>query len=295
MILAESLAKQLSASIDPAAYLSTLGFNAYEWQKMVLTPGIMRLILNCARQSGKSVDVSALVTHQTKYSPGSLVLLFAPTENQAIELMDKISVFMKMDPEIILIRDSTVTKKLLNGSKIIAFSAAPKSARGFSDPDIIVFDEASQTPDELYLTVRPMMTGGKTRLILLSTPFGKQGFFYEIWDKVSTIWTKVLVKPVDIMHEWSPAKYPKINEEKYRLDNAKIGIRAFISPRHTKEWLLEELEEMGEHWFLQEYGCEFRSRLDSVFDEDSFMRCFDDNVPLLDTISLVEVEEEAYF
>lgn len=295
MVSAQSLSRQLSASIDPAAYLPTLGFYAYEWQKMVLTPGINRLILNCARQSGKSVDIGALVTHRAKYFPGSLILLFAPTENQAVELMEKISVFMKMDPEIILIRDSTVTKKLLNGSKIKAFSAAPKSARGFSDPDIIVFDEAAHTDDELYLTVRPMMTGGKTQLILLSTPFGKEGFFYDIWDKESPIWTKVLVKPVDIMHDWEPTKYPKVNEDKYVRENARKGIRAFISPRHTKEWLLEELEEMGEHWYLQEYGCEFRARLDSVFNEDTFMRCFSDDVKLLDTISMAEVEEEAFF
>ncbi len=277
MVLARSLAEQLAASIDPYRYLKSLGWVAFDWQKEALTPGISRLILLCARQSGKSTVTAAKVVHRAKYFPGSLILLFAPTESQAIILMDRISKFMSQDPEIILVRDSTETKKLLNGSIIKAFTASPKSARGYSDPDIIVFDESAQVDDELYLTVRPMMTGGKTDLILLSTPYGKTGFFYTTWIKPSDRWVKVMVRPIDILHEVMPSKYPKFDYEQWVKQQASIGVKAYISPRHTQEFLLDELDTMQEHWYRQEYGCEFLDPVDNAFNMEAVMRAFQTN------------------
>ncbi|NCC31239.1 MAG: hypothetical protein EOM24_04340, partial [Chloroflexia bacterium] len=243
-----------------------LGFKAFDWQQEALDPGIDRLVLLCGRQSGKSTAIAALCTHKAKYQPGSLILLFSPTEDQSEELMSKISTLMSQDEEIILIRDSSETKKLLNGSRIKAFSASPKAARGYSDPDIIVFDEAAQVPRELYLTVRPMMTGGKTTLILLSTPFGKEGFFYDTWTDGSPEWTRVMVKPTDVLHEIFPDKYPEIDEQQWVSDQAKDGVKAYISPRHKKPFLREELRVMGEHWYRQEYACEFLNAQGSLFD-----------------------------
>jgi len=282
MVSARSLAEQLAASIDPYRYLKSLKFDAFDWQKEALTPGISRLILLCARQSGKSTITAAKVVHRAKYFPGSLIMLFAPTQDQAEELMNRISVFMSQDPEIILVRDSTETKKLLNGSRIKAFTASPKSARGYSDPNIIVFDESAQVEDELYLTVRPMMTGGKTDLVLLSTPYGKQGFFFETWDKPGDRWVKVQVQPPDILHEVMPLKFPAFDVDSWKAEMAEKGIRAYISPRHGHEFLLEEFDTMGEHWYRQEYGCQFLDPVDNAFDMDSVMRAFRSNEKALD-------------
>lgn len=266
MDLAVLLANELAASIDPFRYLKSLGFEAFDWQQEALDPGIDRLILLCGRQSGKSTAIAALCTHKAKYQPGSLILLFSPTEDQSEELMSKISTLMSQDKEIILVRDSSETKKLLNGSRIKAFSASPKAARGYSDPDIIVFDEAAQVPRELYLTVRPMMTGGKTTLILLSTPYGKEGFFYDTWTDGSPEWTRVMVKPTDVLHDALPDEYPPVDEKAWADMQRSKGIKAYISPRHKKPFLREELRVMGEHWYRQEYNCEFLSPVDSLFD-----------------------------
>ena len=274
MVSTQSLANELSASIDPYRYLQRLHFDAYEWQEEALNPGAVRLALMCARQSGKSTVIAALVVHRAKYFPGSLILLFAPTEDQATELMHKISQFMSQDSEIILVRDSSETKKLLNGSRIKAFSASPKAARGYSDPDMIIFDEAAQVDRELYMTVRPMMTGGKTTLILLSTPYGKTGFFYETWDHGGDRWLRVLVKPVDVLHTRYPDKYPEEDTALWKRKAALRGVRAYISPRHKKDFLLEELEVMGERWYRQEYGCEFLDPQENVFDMDDVNAMF---------------------
>ncbi len=296
MVSAKLLSEQLAASIDPAYYLESLGFKCYEWQKEILKPGITRLILNCARQSGKSTGVSAMAVHQAKFTPGSLILIFAPTEAQAEELMMRVSEFIRADPSIILVRDSSITKKFINGSRIRAFTASPKSARGYSDPDIIIFDESAYVEDELYLTVRPMMTGGQTKLVLLSTPRGKTGFFYETWTRPSDRWTKVLVKVPDIQHITSPGDHVPFDHNEFVTVNAQKGIKAYISPRHMTEFLLEEYETMGPHWYAQEYGCEFRDPIDNVFDFDMVLSAFDTEEEAIDfDEASVLVEEEESF
>jgi phage terminase large subunit-like protein len=273
MVSLSSMGEQLAATLDPYRYLRSLGWDAYEWQREVLRPKIPRLILLCPRQSGKSTVVAAKVTHQAKYFPNSLIMLFAPTQDQAEELMQKISEFMTQDRDIILIRDSSETKKLINGSRIKAFTASPKSARGYSDPDMIIFDESAQIDRELYLTVRPMMTGGKTDLILLSTPYGRDGFFYDTWHKENS-WTKVQVKPPDVLHEMAPEKHQPFDLATWQQACARVGVKAYMSPRHQKEFLKEEYQEMGDHWYRQEYNCEFLDPLDNVFNLDDVMSAF---------------------
>ena len=49
--------------------------------------------------------------------------------------------------------------------------------RGFSASIFSIIDEAARVPDELYKTLRPMLTVANGDLWLLSTPWGKQGFF----------------------------------------------------------------------------------------------------------------------
>ncbi len=40
-------------------------------------------------------------------------------------------------------------------------------------------DEAARVSDELYRAVRPMLATSGGRIVLLSTPFGKRGFFFR--------------------------------------------------------------------------------------------------------------------
>jgi hypothetical protein len=42
-------------------------------------------------------------------------------------------------------------------------------------------DEASRVPDELYFAVRPMLAVSGGALMMLTTPYGKRGIFYEEW------------------------------------------------------------------------------------------------------------------
>lgn len=226
-----------------------------------------RLILNCTRQAGKSTVISAKAVYRAKHFPKSLILLISPTERQSIELMKKIDDFMKSDPQQLALKvDNTFEKEFWNKSRIVALPGSEKSVRGFSAPSMIIIDEASRVTDEMFYALRPMMSGEDTHteLILMSTPFGKRGFFYQSWLAA---------------HRWKRIEVSgrtDIPEETYRKEKAREGILAWYSPRHTKDFLEEEKEAMGDWWFQQEYLCKFVEAQDNVFSYEDIMAAMGD-------------------
>ena len=273
-----SLLEHLAANLDPSSYLQSLGFISYEWQKKALEPGIKRLILNCCRQAGKSTVIAAKAIHRAKFWSNSLILLVSPSERQSKELMQKIDAFITQDTDIELEQDSKGEKTFRNKSRICALPGSEKTIRGYSNPDILIIDEASRVPDEVYMTIRPMMTGGTTELIIMSTPFGKSGFFYSTWTSDSGFWTKIEVQPKDILPEVLPKKFGTVSEESLIADRESKGIQLFISPRHDEGFLMEEFFTMGEYWYEQEYGCKFLNPIHNVFDMDLVDRAFGHNL-----------------
>ena len=63
--------------------------------------------------------------------------------------------------------------------------------RGFSAVSLLIIDEASRVEDAVYKALRPMLAVGDGDLWLLSTPFGKRGFFYENWAGGREDWVRV--------------------------------------------------------------------------------------------------------
>lgn len=258
--------KVLLERLSPEDYLQeTLGFTPFEWQREAMDPAWRRVLLNCARQSGKSTGVGGETFHGAKAYPGSLTILESPTERQSKELMIKVMTFAEKDPGVIFVEKNTLEKKLSNGSRIVSLPGSEETIRGYSGPRLILIDEASRVGDPLYHAIRPMMVGADTKLILLSTPFGKQGFYYDEWIKGSSErWKKIMVKaPCDIVD--GRLVPPLMTEEEFRDHWAEKGVSAYYSPRHTFEFLEEEFDTMPEYWFRQEYLCEFTESNQAMF------------------------------
>ena len=125
-----------------------------------------------------------------------------------------------------------------------------ETVRGFSAVALLLIDEAARVPDELYKAVRPMLAVSDGDLWLMSTPWGKRGFFYEAWDKGGEEWTRVIA--------------PATECERIR-----------------PEFLEGERQSMGERWFRQEYLCEFSETDDSVFRMDDIEAAIDDRISVL--------------
>ena len=264
------MAQMLGDILDPAGYIERIWNKPYEWQQLALNPAYLRVMLNCARQSGKSTIVSGIVDHSAKYIPRSLNIIVSPSEKQSQETMKKVEDYISADPELnkFLVKDSAFEKEFRNGSRIIALPGTERSVRGYSGPHTIVIDEAARVPDETYKAIRPMLTGNeRAKLILLSTPWVQQGFYYEEWTK-NPIWKKILVVPRYELDEMSGQLVERAPVEEFQAEQLKKGVHAFYSPRHKLEWLYEELMSAGPIWFRREYGCEFLSGMESMFTMD---------------------------
>jgi hypothetical protein len=111
---------------------------------------------------------------------------------------------------------------------------------------LIVVDEAAQVPDELYAVIRPMLAISAGRLVLMSTPFGKRGFFYEAW-RSSEPW------------------------ERYEVPASKV-------PRIAPEFVAEERRSTGEWWARQEWDVEFLDSSGAAFREADVEAAFDEEV-----------------
>jgi hypothetical protein len=85
-----------------------------------------------------------------------------------------------------------------NSSRILALPGTEKTIRGYAKADLVVIDEAARVEDELLAAVRPMLatSEGGGRLIALTTPAGKRGWFFEAWTGTEP-WTRVCVTAED--------------------------------------------------------------------------------------------------
>jgi hypothetical protein len=214
------------------------------WQSKLLNSTSKRILLLCSRQAGKSTASAALAIREAITKAGALVLLLSPTLRQSGELFrDKVmrnlralndnSVKEGGGPVIRIKEQTKLTLELSNGSRIVSLPENEEGIRGFSNVTLLVIDEASRVSDAIYRAVRPMVAVSGGRIICLSTPFGKRGFFFEAWESTNP---------------W----------QRYK-------ITAYECARISAEFLQEEYKALGDRWFRQEYECSFEDAIDSVF------------------------------
>ncbi len=269
----------LRAGLSRSAYAASCGFHPYYWQIKVLESRAKFKIIDGARQSGKSTIVSVIPTHKAKFKAKSLSLVIAPTRAQANEDMLKIKELMSKDPSYpALVKNSAFEVQLSNGSRIVVVTATDKAARGYSAPDIILVDEASRVPDTVYSSaVLPMQTASPEdfELILISTPFGKQGFFYDCWAN-SEVYEKFEIRaPWSVDERYPTRLFEAMPEERFSRIRAEQNIFGAYSPQHRSyEQQVEILRQQGTLIYQQEFLGEFVDRNDAVFRRADLDRAF---------------------
>src|SRR5215210_4672964 len=176
------LGDDLRLALDPVAFVEKLGIVPDGWQEDFLRSSANRVLLNCARQSGKSTMSAIIALHRALYHPGSLVLILAPAERQAKETFAKVTEsYRKLGHSVPPDSSRKLGVELANRSRIEALPGTEKTIRGFSGVDLLILDEAARVDDGLYFAVRPMLAVSGGALMMLSTPYGKRGVFHEEW------------------------------------------------------------------------------------------------------------------
>jgi hypothetical protein len=175
-----------------------------------------------------------LALHQALSCASSLVLVLAPAERQAKELFSKVAeAYRTLGHAIPAESYRKMGMELANGSRIEALPGTERTIWGFSGVDLLLVDEASRDADELYFAVRPMLAVSGGRLMMLTTPSGRRGVFYEEWTGDGA---------------W----------ERYEVP-------ASDCPRIPQKFLEEERGALPRRVFRQEYECSFEETDDQVF------------------------------
>jgi hypothetical protein len=248
-----SLALDLAAALDPVMLAQQAGLIADEWQKQVLRSTSPRMLLNCSRQAGKSTVTSVLAVHTARYRPESLVLHISPSLRQSSELFRScLRVYRAAGRPVESEAETLLRLELANGSRIISLPGTEGTVRGFAAPALVAVDEASRVEDELLTAVTPMLaTSTQGRLLALSTPAGKRGWWYKAWEDGGDLWERVSVLAKDI-------------------------------PRISPEFLANERHLMTASRYRQEYECSFEEADDAVFRAEDFKAAYVGNVRELD-------------
>ena len=247
------LRSDLELALDRSAFARALGLEPDAWQERLLRSASNRLLLNCSRQSGKSTMTAVITLHRAIYRPGSLILCLAPALRQSQELFGKVLGFYRdLGRPVTSAAERKLSLELENGSRIVTLPGTEKTIRGFSGASLLVLDEAARVEDELYFAVRPMLAVSGGALMMLTTPYGKRGVFYEEWTGG---------------RGWERFEVP-----------------ASQCPRISREFLEEERASLPPFIYRQEYECSFEETEDQVFSVDLIDRAVTSEVqPLFGT------------
>lgn len=230
-------ALDLASALDPVQLAIRAGITPDPWQADLLRGGQRDVLMLCSRQSGKSTVAALLGVHTAIYRAPALVLMVAPALRQAQELYRTARGFYRaLGTEAVseVEEESALRVELANGSRIISLPGSEATVRSYARVALLIIDEAARVSDDLYAALRPMLAVGGGRLLLLSTPFGRRGFYWREWSEGGDGWERVKVT-------------------------------ADQCPRITREFLERERASIGTWWFTQEYECAWLDPVDSAF------------------------------
>jgi len=219
-------------------------FRMYEFQKELVDKFHNNRfnIAKLPRQTGKSTVVVSYLLHYALFNDSSNIGILANKASTARDLLGRLQTAYENLPKWLqqgVIVWNKGSMELENGSKIMAASTSASAVRGMSF-NIIFLDEFAFVPnhiaDDFFSSVYPTISSGqKTKVIIISTPYG-MNHFYKLWvdaqnERNNYIWTEV---------HWSEV------------------------PGRDSKWKEETIKNTSERQFTQEFECEFLGSVDTL-------------------------------
>lgn len=146
------------------------------------------LVARWSRQCGKTLFAEImLIEYLCKYKKFNAYI--SPSFSQGRKVYKELIDLLGGSGIITKANSSTLTIETKFGSTFQAFSMeTPNSIRGYTVSGILVMDEVSFFPDELpdgsepwSSVIMPITKARKPKVLIISTPKGKRGMFYEMY------------------------------------------------------------------------------------------------------------------
>lgn len=210
-------------------------------------------VLTCvwSRQCGKTVFAIISCIQYLLNNKRSYIGYITPTYALSRKVYKDIIALIQPTGYIKSYNSTTLTIECINGNIIQFYSQeAYKSIRGQTIKGLLVIDEAAYMADtlpngELFWSnvVQPITKAHKPKILIISTPCGRDGFFYDYYNK---------------------------GFEGNEYKNLKATI--WEDPNIEREEILKIKSDISPLAFKQEYECEFLSNALTVFPE--YEDCF---------------------
>ena len=219
-------------------------FKMYDFQKhIVKTIHDNRFtICKLPRQSGKSTTTVSYLLHYAIFNPNSNIAILANKSTTARDILGRVQLAYENLPKWLqqgVINWNKGNIELENKSQIVAAATSSSAIRGGSY-NIIFLDEFAFVPPNIaemfFSSVYPTISSGtKTKMIIVSTPYGMNQF-YKLWS----------------------------DAENKRNDYVPIEVHWSEVPGRDEEWKEKTIRNTSAEQFQQEFECEFLGSVNTL-------------------------------
>lgn len=149
---------------------------------------VQYLIARWSRQCGKTVFAEMMLIENLFYK-GRFSAYISPTYSQGKKVYSEIVGMLQDCPMVRSCNASDLKIEMTNGSSLKFFSMeSPTAIRGYTVNGILVLDEAAFFPsvlpngeDPFSNIIFPITKANHPKVLVISTPNGKQGMFYDMF------------------------------------------------------------------------------------------------------------------
>jgi hypothetical protein len=219
-------------------------FKMYDFQKhIVRTIHDNRFtICKLPRQSGKSTTTISYLLHYALFNPNSNIAILANKSSTARDILGRLQLAYENLPKWLqqgVINWNKGNIELENKSTIVAAATSSSAIRGGSF-NIIFLDEFAFVPANIaemfFSSVYPTISSGqKTKMIIVSTPYGMNQF-YKLW----------------------------VDAEAKRNDYVPIEVHWSEVPGRDEAWKEATIRNTSPEQFQQEFECEFLGSVNTL-------------------------------
>lgn len=172
------------------------------------------LLLCTGRQVGKTTIMARKAAERALRQKACRILVVSLTEDQAKLIILMVLNYMEKNhkSEICKGKNKPTQNKicLKNNSSILArpVGTTGDAVRGFTG-DVLIIDEASRMTELVWTAARPTLLTTAGEIWICSTPFGKQGYFWEAFQnkdgryKVIHVSSEEVIRNREINEDWT--------------------------------------------------------------------------------------------
>jgi hypothetical protein len=206
--------------------------------------GPRNLVVVTGRQVGKDFTIASFSLWESIVRPNSKIVIVSAAQRQSDLLNDRILSFVAQNDQLYasVLKASREELRFKNGS-VIYFLPATGLIRGYTEVTRVFVNEARDVPELTYDSITPMLSRRNGHLSVFSTPLGRTGHLWEMWN--SPLFDKAQVS--SMQNKYLDKNF--IESEKLRMSSAS---------------------------FRCEYDGEFISSQQNYFDPTSIQKCISD-------------------